>query len=92
MRELGDEELSAHAGLAEPVRAAKIDQLILIGPEMDPLVDVLGGSIPAHRIDDVATAAALLQSLLRPGEAVLVKASNSVGLAKLVEAVAGGAA
>jgi UDP-N-acetylmuramyl pentapeptide synthase len=29
-------------------------------------------------------------SMVRPGDAVLVKASNSVGLAKLVEQVAGG--
>jgi UDP-N-acetylmuramoyl-tripeptide--D-alanyl-D-alanine ligase len=28
--------------------------------------------------------------IVRPGDAVLVKASNSVGLAKLVERVAGG--
>ncbi len=32
----------------------------------------------------------LLARLLRPGDAVLVKASNSIGLAKLVERMAGG--
>jgi UDP-N-acetylmuramoyl-tripeptide--D-alanyl-D-alanine ligase len=34
----------------------------------------------------------VLMRSLRPGDAVLVKASNSVGLAKLVERVAGGLA
>ena len=88
MRELGDETARAHAGLAEAVRNAHIDRLILVGPEMESLADALGGSVPVERASDADGAAALLRAVARPGDAVLVKASNSIGLARLVERVA----
>jgi UDP-N-acetylmuramoyl-tripeptide--D-alanyl-D-alanine ligase len=37
------------------------------------------------RAEDADEAAALLAKIVEPGDAVLVKASNSIGLAKLVE-------
>lgn len=89
MRELGDETVRAHAELAEAVRQAHIDRLILVGPEMESLADALGGSVPVERASDADGAAALLEAAARPGDAVLVKASNSIGLARLVERVAG---
>ena len=89
MRELGNETVRAHAGLAEVVRQARIDRLILVGPEMDSLADALDGSVPVERASDADGAAALLEAAARPGDAVLVKASNSIGLARLVERVAG---
>jgi UDP-N-acetylmuramoyl-tripeptide--D-alanyl-D-alanine ligase len=90
MRELGEHGAALHAGLAPAVTAAKVDHLILIGDEMDPLAVALGDSMAVARADDAAHAARLLQALLAPGDVVLVKASNSVGLAALVERVAGG--
>ena len=42
-----------------------------------------------QRGGDQAAAAALLRATVRPRDAVLVKASNSIGLARLVEAMAG---
>ena len=89
MRELGGETVRAHAALAEAVRQAHIDRLILVGPEMESLADALGGSVPVERASDAEGAAALLEAAARPGDAVLVKASNSIGLARLVERVAG---
>ena len=41
-------------------------------------------------VGSVDEATELLTRDVRPGDAVLVKASNSVGLARLVERVAGG--
>ena len=70
------------------MRAAHVDRLILIGEEMAPLGDALGGDIEVERADSVEEATDALRHLLRPGDAVLVKASNSVGLAKLVESMA----
>ncbi|MEO6247840.1 MAG: UDP-N-acetylmuramoyl-tripeptide--D-alanyl-D-alanine ligase [Sphingomicrobium sp.] len=90
MRELGDHGPALHAGLAPAVTAAKVDRLILIGAEMEPLEEALGGTIPVDRASDAGGAADLLEALIAPGDAVLVKASNSVGLAALVERVAGG--
>jgi len=89
MRELGVTSANAHAALAPAVRAANIDRLILVGEEMDPLADALGDTLPIDRAADADTAAALLKALVAPRDAVLVKASNSIGLARLVEAMAG---
>jgi len=92
MRELGEHGAALHAGLAPAVTEAKVDRLILIGAEMRPLEEALGGAIPVERADDADGAARLLEAMLAPGDVVLVKASNSVGLAALVERVAGGVA
>jgi UDP-N-acetylmuramoyl-tripeptide--D-alanyl-D-alanine ligase len=89
MRELGVTGAEAHAALATAVRAANIDRLILVGEEMDPLADALGDTLPIDRAADADAAAALLKALVAPRDAVLVKASNSIGLARLVEAMAG---
>ncbi|HVM22200.1 MAG TPA: UDP-N-acetylmuramoyl-tripeptide--D-alanyl-D-alanine ligase [Sphingomicrobium sp.] len=85
MRELGEHSEALHAGLAPAVLEGKVDRLILIGEEMRPLADALGGAIPTQNSADVDQAADALMGFIRPGDAILVKASNSVGLAKLVE-------
>jgi UDP-N-acetylmuramoyl-tripeptide--D-alanyl-D-alanine ligase len=89
MRELGVTGAEAHAALAPAVRAANIDHLILVGDEMDPLAEALSDSLPIERAADAEAASALLHALVGPRDAVLVKASNSIGLARLVEAMAG---
>ena len=61
--------------------------LILIGDEMRPLAEKVVGQVGVDLTDSVDQAADALLSMLRPGDAVLVKASNSVGLARLVERV-----
>jgi UDP-N-acetylmuramoyl-tripeptide--D-alanyl-D-alanine ligase len=90
MRELGEHADELHAGLAPAVIDAKIDQLVLVGEDMAPLEKALEGAVPATRADNVEAACDALARLVRPGDAVLVKASNSIGLAKLVERMAGG--
>lgn len=90
MRELGGETADFHAALAAPVEAAKVDEAILVGPEMDALAKALGGHIKMTHVPDTASAIDLARAAIGPGDAVLVKGSNSVGLAALVEALAGG--
>lgn len=92
MRELGEHSDEAHASLAPHVLEAGVSELILVGEETRPLEQALAGQLSIQRADDSEDAAELLLKMLRPGDAVLVKASNGVGLAKLVERVAGGAA
>jgi UDP-N-acetylmuramoyl-tripeptide--D-alanyl-D-alanine ligase len=92
MRELGTHSGELHAGLAPAVVSARVDRLILIGEEMRPLEQALDGQVEIEHAAGVDEAADALMRLLRPGDAVLVKASNSVGLAKLVERVAKGIA
>jgi UDP-N-acetylmuramoyl-tripeptide--D-alanyl-D-alanine ligase len=87
MRELGEHANDLHAGLAEPVLDAKVDQLILISDDMAPLANALGDKVSIDRAASVEEAIAILLRMLRDGDAVLVKASNSVGLARLVERV-----
>jgi UDP-N-acetylmuramoyl-tripeptide--D-alanyl-D-alanine ligase len=91
MRELGPTGAALHADLAPAVTAAKIDHLILVGEEMAPLGEALDGTVAIDTAADADEATALLRGLVRPRDAVLVKASNSIGLARLVEAMAGGA-
>ena len=88
MRELGEHGDALHAGLAPAVLAARVDRLILIGEEMRPLESALAGQVHTEIVQSVEQATAALRQLIRPGDAVLVKASNSVGLAKLVENMA----
>ena len=92
MRELGEHANDLHAGLAEPVLDAKVDRLILISDDMAPLQAALGDHVAIDRVATVDEATELLQSMLRDGDVVLVKASNSVGLARLVERVTGDSA
>ena len=88
MRELGERGEALHADLATSVLSARVDRLILIGEEMRPLDEALGDRVPVDRVETVEEATETLRRIVRPGDAVLVKASNSVGLAKLVESMA----
>jgi UDP-N-acetylmuramoyl-tripeptide--D-alanyl-D-alanine ligase len=90
MRELGEESGDFHAALARPVLDAKVDFAILVGDEMGALAKALGGAIEMTHVPDAASAIPLARGMIGPGDAVLVKGSNSIGLAALVEALAGG--
>ena len=92
MRELGEGADAMHAALAPAVLAAHVDQLILVGDDMRPLEEALGGKVIVDRAENADDAAAHLKRIVQPGDAVLVKASNSIGLARLVERMAGGSA
>ena len=85
MRELGEHSDALHAGLAPAVTDAHVDRLILIGDEMRPLAEKVVGTISFDLVSNVEEATDTLMHMVHPGDAVLVKASNSVGLAKLVE-------
>jgi UDP-N-acetylmuramoyl-tripeptide--D-alanyl-D-alanine ligase len=97
MKELGEHGPGMHAALVEPITAAGIDRLILVGDEMTALADELGkaataslGNVPAFA--HCGTAQEALEHLrelgVEGGDAILVKGSNSVGLGALVAALA----
>ena len=90
MRELGPDSDDFHAGLAAPVAAARVDYAILVGEEMTALAKALGRDTELAHVPDTAAAIDLAREAIGPGDAVLVKGSNSIGLAALVEALAGG--
>src|SRR3712207_5751447 len=90
MRELGAGSDDFHAALVDPIEAARIDYAILVGQEMEALAKALGGKVKMTHVPDAASAIDPLREAVRPGDAVLVKGSNSIGLAALVEAMASG--
>ncbi|MND09371.1 UDP-N-acetylmuramoyl-tripeptide--D-alanyl-D-alanine ligase [compost metagenome] len=57
---------------------------------MEALAKALGHGIKLAHVPDTAAAIELARETIGPGDAVLVKGSNSIGLAALVEALAGG--
>ena len=85
MRELGEHSARLHADLAPAVVQGKVDELILVGEETRPLEEAVRGQVRVTRVADADEAADALSRLLQPGDAVLVKASNSVGLARVVD-------
>jgi UDP-N-acetylmuramoyl-tripeptide--D-alanyl-D-alanine ligase len=86
MRELGDEGPALHAALAGDVTAAGVEIALLVGDGMRPLAKALEGRVQVRHLPDAATAIDALADLLAPGDAVLVKGSNGVGLSALVAA------
>lgn len=100
MKELGDFEARFHADLAVPLLAAKVDRVIMVGPEMASLAATLGktpagelaaGFAMAH-VDNAVEAVELLtgpkaSQWYGAGDAILVKGSNSVGLGAVVRAL-----
>jgi UDP-N-acetylmuramoyl-tripeptide--D-alanyl-D-alanine ligase len=90
MKELGETSDAFHAGLAEPIAAACVDYAILVGEEMAPLAKALGPKVKMTHVPDAASALEPLTEAIGPGDAILVKGSNSMGLAALVEALASG--
>ncbi len=98
MKELGDFTPGFHAALAEPLRGARADFAILVGEEMAALAselgkqdpETLGKPVPFAHCASVDDAIAALDAFgPAGGDAILVKGSNSVGLARLVAHYAG---
>ena len=96
MKELGSHGPAFHAALAGPLAEAGVDFAVLVGEEMAVLAAELGkvggtalGKVLVHaHCQSPAEAQAALQDYgLQPGDAILVKGSNSVGLGALVAAL-----
>jgi UDP-N-acetylmuramoyl-tripeptide--D-alanyl-D-alanine ligase len=96
MKELGSHGPDFHAALAAPVREAGVDYAVIVGPEMQPLAEelgkgaanVLGKPVAFAHADDVQQAIDTLRAYgLERDDAILVKGSNSVGLAAVVTAL-----
>jgi UDP-N-acetylmuramoyl-tripeptide--D-alanyl-D-alanine ligase len=90
MRELGADSPAFHAALAAPLAEAHVDYAILVGEEMGALAKALGGTVEMAHVPDAAAALPLARDAIGPGDAMLVKGSNSIGLAAVVEALASG--
>jgi UDP-N-acetylmuramoyl-tripeptide--D-alanyl-D-alanine ligase len=86
MLELGPAEHAYHQEVGAHAAARGVDVLVTVGPRAAAMASPFGGE--AHAAGDAGEAAELVPALLRAGDAVLVKASNGVGLRAVVEALA----
>ena len=76
--------------LAEPILAANVEMALLVGEAMAPLAQALEGKVETVHVGDAAAALTSLRTILAPGDAVLIKGSNGVGLARVVTSLGGG--
>ncbi len=90
MKELGPDGAAYHEGLAAPLVAAGVQFALLVGEEMAPLAKALEGRVDFEHVPAHADATARLKDVIRAGDVVLVKGSNSVGLSHVVTALTNG--
>ena len=87
MLELGNHSAKLHASLAEPVKTSGADLVLLAGPEMKALADVLPEGVAGEYRGDAEALKPVLLDAVRPGDAVMVKSSKGIGFSKLVDAL-----
>lgn len=90
MKELGALSDEFHAGLAPHIREAGVAAAVLVGAEMKPLATALGRSIDVRHVADADAARAEIARMIAADDVLLVKGSNSIGLARVIEALASG--
>jgi UDP-N-acetylmuramoyl-tripeptide--D-alanyl-D-alanine ligase len=89
MRELGSESDALHAGLADAVLAANVDYALLVGSGIEPLAKALEGKLNFAHWATADAARGSLQKILTPGDVILIKGSNAIGLGQIVTALTG---
>jgi UDP-N-acetylmuramoyl-tripeptide--D-alanyl-D-alanine ligase len=87
MLELGAEGASLHRALVEPVEAHGIDLVFTAGPLMQELFTALPGSRRGEHASTAADLAKTIVQVIRPGDVVMVKGSNSTRMATVVKAL-----
>lgn len=87
MRELGERARDYHEELGRDLAKGPWFGAIFVGPEGDwiRIGAVKAGFRNAHSAADAAEAGRLLKTLVRPGDAVLLKASRGVGLERALD-------
>ncbi len=83
MRELGDAAPAQHAAVGQRAADLGIDYLIVVGQPAAQLAAAMPNR--AVVVSDVAAVGAALSAHVRPGDVVLFKASNGVGLWRVAE-------
>ena len=85
MLELGPDAARFHAEIGAEASAAGVELLVTVGPLAAAMAPRFGGETVT--LADARAAAAELPGLVRDGDTVLVKASQGVGLAVVVDAL-----
>ncbi|QQR34512.1 UDP-N-acetylmuramoyl-tripeptide--D-alanyl-D-alanine ligase [Devosia oryziradicis] len=87
MLELGPQSGSLHASLASAVVASGAERIYLVGKEMAALAAALGPTRVAGHTQGAADMADIVLDDLAYGDAVMIKGSNGVGLAGIVDKI-----
>jgi UDP-N-acetylmuramoyl-tripeptide--D-alanyl-D-alanine ligase len=91
MAELGERADEEHDALGRLAVRLRVDRLIAVGPEARLIHAGAShegsGGQESQTVADADEAIAVLRAELRPGDVVLVKASNSVGLRRVARAL-----
>jgi len=85
MLELGPEERRFHEEIGAYATQRGVDVLVTVGPLAAAMGQTFAG--PTREAGNASDAASILPQLVRPGDAVLIKASRGVGLETVVEAL-----
>jgi UDP-N-acetylmuramoyl-tripeptide--D-alanyl-D-alanine ligase len=85
MLELGAHSARLHKGLARALKIRDIDLVFLAGEEMRALANALPKAMLGGHFADAAAAGKAVAAALRGGDAVMVKASNGLKFASIVE-------
>ena len=86
MREIGDASVGEHRSIGALAVDLGIDRIVAVGDGARPIFEAAEGS-PVDWVPDAHAAIALLDAELAPGDIVLVKASRSIGLDAVAEAL-----
>lgn len=92
MLELGDEAVEAHREIGRFAAESGVDLVVAVGGGLAKQLALAAGAagVPdIAMVGDNATAAAYLESVLRPGDVVLVKASRGGQLWQIAQALTG---
>jgi UDP-N-acetylmuramoyl-tripeptide--D-alanyl-D-alanine ligase len=93
MKELGSKSAEYHSGLKAHLDDARVSYALLVGEEMAPLAKALAADVAWGRkfthCASAKDAIPVAMDIIKAGDAILVKGSNSMGLSAVVEALAG---
>ena len=84
MAELGRTAPAYHAEVGRAAAELGVDEILAVGPLARGYLD---GGVPGRAVANVHDALRVLGEVVRPGDAVLVKASRAVGLEAIAEAL-----
>ena len=87
MLELGAEAQALHAGLAEQITEANVDIVVGVGEIVPALLEALPHYVTTFHAANAAQAVDQVTDLVQPGDAIMVKGSNAVGLSRVVDAL-----
>ncbi len=87
MLELGAHSAKLHAGLAELIVGSGTQTVLLGGPEMQALAEVLPGDIATAYRSGAEELKPVLLDTVGAGDVVMVKSSKGIGFSRLVEAL-----